>query len=96
MRSGGDVSRVIERVPDEFYQWVRETENDLRCGYANIEARARSYMKFGSDRKELAQWYKQSPHPDVMFAMLDGKNYAEVIWKKLKPSGKAFRCDVDV
>lgn len=94
LRAGGDVRSVIERVPDEFHQWVRETENDLRHHYSLIESRSRGYMKFGGSRKDLAEWFKQSPHPDVMFAMLDGKDYQDVIWKKIKPTGQtAFHCD---
>lgn len=95
LRAGGSIDEFLERVPDEFYQWIRETENDLRCGYANIEARARGYMKFGDTRKELAEWYKKSPHPDIMFAMLDGKEYSDLIWRKLKPGCQTFCCDAD-
>lgn len=96
LRSGSDLSKVIERVPDEFFQWVRETENDLRAAFATIEATARGQMTFGGSRKEIAERFKQCQHPSVMFAMLDGKDYAEQIWRMIRPSGKAFRCDVDV
>jgi len=96
LRSGSDLSQVIDRVPDEFYQWVRETENDLREAFATIEAKARAEMRFGGSRKELAERFKQCEHPSVMFAMLDGKDYTDQIWRMVKPSGKAFRCDVDV
>lgn len=93
LRNGGDLSEVIERVPDEFFQWVRETENDLRAAFANIEATARGQMRFTGSRRELAERFKECPHPGVMFAILDGKDYREQIWKKIKPSGKAFRCE---
>jgi len=96
LRSGRDLSKVIERVPDEFFQWVRETENDLRAAFASIEATARGQMTFGGSRKEIAERFKKCQHPSVMFAMLDGKDYAEQIWRMIRPSGKAFRCDVDV
>lgn len=93
LRNGGDVRSIIERVPDEFHRWVRETENDLRHQYLTIESHARGCMKFCGSRGEIARHFKQSLYPDVMFAMLDGKDYQDIIWKKVKPVGSpAFRC----
>lgn len=89
LRTGGDVRGVIDRVPDEFHRWVRETENSLRCHYSLIEARARERMQYCGTRKELAEAFKRSPHPDVMFAILDGKNYSDLIWRKVKPSSES-------
>jgi len=37
-------------------------------------------------RKVNAMYYKQTPHlSSVLFAMLDSKNYAEIIWDRVKP-----------
>lgn len=94
LSSGGDLSPVIERVPDEFHQWVRETENDLRERFCKIELSARENMRFGGSRKELASRFNNCQHPDVMFAMLDGKDYADMIWRKIKPDGSPmFKCE---
>ena len=36
---------------------------------------------------------RKQKHPAVMFSMLDGKDYASIIWKQLKPEGGVtFRC----
>ncbi len=95
LRTGGDLQTIVDRVPDEFHQWVRETENDLRQHYSLIEARSREYMRFGGTRKELAEQFKKAPHPDVMFSILDGKNYSDLIWRKVKPNGQAaFKCSL--
>lgn len=96
LRSGGDMARVVDRVPDEFFQWVRETEGCLRASFSTIEATARAQMTTGGSRKEIAARFNQCQYPSVMFAMLDGKDYSEQIWRMVRPSGKAFRCDVDV
>ncbi len=96
LRSGSDLSKIIERVPDEFFRWARETENDLVQAFVAIESKARSEMTFGGSRKEIAERYKQCQFPSVMFAMLDRKDHSEQIWRMIRPSGKAFRCDVDV
>jgi RNA ligase len=55
LRTGGDLQKIVDRVPDEFHQWVRETENDLRHHFTLIEERSRGRMKFGGSRKELAE-----------------------------------------
>lgn len=96
LQAGDDLSKVIERVPDEFFQWVRETENNLRASFAKIEATAQSQMTFTGSRKEIAERFKQCQFPSVMFLMLDGRDYSQAIWKLIKPSGKAFRCDIDL
>lgn len=96
LKSGDDIGKVIERVPDEFYQWVKETENDLRTAFTRIELSAREQMRFGKCRKTLAKHYTSCAYPSVMFAMLDGKEYRDAIWKLIKPAGKAFKCDIDV
>lgn len=96
LRSGSDLEKVIERVPDEFFQWVRETEKNLRAAFASIEATARGEMSSGGSRKEIAERFKRCQYPSVMFTMLDGRDYSDQIWKMVRPSGKAFRCDVDV
>lgn len=95
LRSGEGTAQIVERVPDEFMQWVQETENDLRFEFASIELEARKQMTFGGSRKEIAERYKQCKYPGVMFAMLDGKDYSNQIWRMIRPSGRAFRCDVD-
>lgn len=96
LQAGNDISKAIERVPDEFFQWVRETENNLRAAFAAIETTARGQMTFGGSRKEIAERFKQCLFPSVMFLMLDGRDYSQAIWKMIKPSGKAFRCDTDL
>ncbi len=96
LKSGSDISKVIERVPDEFFRWVRETESDLLYSFATIEAQARGEMRFTGTRKDLAEYFKTCRYPDVMFSMLDRKDYSQIIWKRIRPSGKAFRCDIDV
>jgi len=96
LKSGSDISKVIERVPDEFFKWVRETESELLYSFATIEAQARGEMRFTGTRKELAEYFKTCRYPDVMFSILDRKDYSQIIWKRIRPSGKAFRCDIDV
>lgn len=97
LASGGDLSPLYERVPDEYYRWLRGVESELRADFARIEREARSEldaMPNYDDRKQKAAYIVTKKHPSIMFAMMDGKDYAPAIWKLVKPkSGRAFRCD---
>ena len=96
LRSGDDLSDIIERVPDEFYRWVRQTEAELMSSFADIENTARAGMIYEGGRKDIAEHFRRQRYPGVMFAMLDGKSYEDQIWRMIKPSGHSFRCDIDV
>ena len=39
------------------------------------------------DRKAYAQAFTQSRYAPILFKMLDGKPYANLIWKMLEPQG---------
>lgn len=94
LRNGTSLNELLDRVPDEYFQWVRETENDLLGQFASIESQARGGMRFGGTRKELAESFKQSPFAGVMFSILDNKDYRSTIWKMIKPTGiTPFRVD---
>lgn len=95
LSSGQGLGDVLERVPDEFYAWVRRQEQQLRGGYTAIEERCREIMRDDRiailSRKDLAEMFKAHPEPHVLFRMLDGKDYAPLIWKILRPEyGRPF------
>ena len=100
---------LLERVPDEFNDWVKETVRDLRYGCFQLRERAGKlhdgfrYGKFGDrnpepSKKEYAEFVMKQQkvlHP-IMFAMWDGNNNKvdEIIWKLIKPKySKPFKKD---
>lgn len=91
LREGKSLDEILDRVPDEFYHWVRETKEQLQNSYREIEEKAKKDFKVLSDRKETAMYFLQCAHPTVLFHMLDNRDYSDVIWKMLKPPyGKPF------
>lgn len=100
LRNDSDLSEILDRVPDEFYNWVKEWKSKLISSYDAIEDSAKGcYKELGvySSRREEAEhimkWCKQ--HASVVFAMLDGKDYKHLIWKHLKPSADdAFKKEI--
>ncbi|MGH2609803.1 MAG: RNA ligase [Tepidiformaceae bacterium] len=95
LRDGVAVDPLFERVPDEFNQWLRATIGGLEEQYGAVEALCRSQFRDLGDRKATALYFAgECDHPAVLFRMLDGKSYNDVIWKMLKPeASRPFRQD---
>ncbi len=85
LRRGSDLSIALDRVPDEFFQRARDAEADLLAAFAAVEATARGQLTFGGTRKEIAERFNRCRYPSVMFAMLDGKDYRDQIWRLIRP-----------
>lgn len=77
--------QFLNEVPDEFYNWVKATENSLRQQFISIENDCKAYFKILETRKETAEYFLKHQHSSVLFNMLSGKDYASHIWKKIKP-----------
>lgn len=75
----------LERVPDEFYQWVKRTHAEFLDAYAKVEFKCKEEYKVLGDRKETALYFMTCTYPNILFAMLDAKDYAPIIWKMLRP-----------
>lgn len=96
LREGRPLDDLIERVPDEYFQWVKKTEAGLRDQYDAIENQCRADFKVLESRKDTALYFQTKEYPSVLFSMLDGKNYAPHIWRMIRPeAAAAFRCDID-
>jgi len=85
LKSGSSLDEIIDRVPDEFYDWVKSTERGLIREYENIEAECKSVFRCLDNRKDTALYFKTQKYPNILFSMLDGKDYSDSIWKLLRP-----------
>jgi RNA ligase len=82
---------LLAKVPDEFYTWVQTTRDTLHSQFDNIEINAaRIFMQVKDlpTRKEQAAIVCKHTNSAVVFSMLDGKPYADIIWKQLKPEAE--------
>ena len=75
----------LERVPDEFYQWVKETKRELMRQYTDIMSQCLQDYKPLPSRKETALYFQTCMYPKILFAMYTGKNFEPMIWKMIKP-----------
>lgn len=88
MQTEQGLAPVLDRVPDEFYQWVKNTEADLWRKFLEIERQAKSDFAGrpqADDRKTLALYFKGRANPHLLFKMLDGQEYAPMIWRLIYP-----------
>lgn len=91
------LDRLLDVVPDEFYRWVKQIVSGLNLAFSEIERVA--LADFGRvprdvSRKEQAEFIKSCSYPSLLFAMLDGKNYAPGIWKMVRPEASLpFKVD---
>lgn len=86
LRADNDLNELLDRVPDEFYNWVRKTNADLLSAFAEIENTAKAEFKDLGDRKETALYFQQCTYPAILFSMLDKRDYSDAIWKMLRPT----------
>ena len=85
IKEGQDLTPILEKVPDEFYEWVKATHAELLKNYAEIEAQAQKDFRVLENRKETALYFLTCEYPAILFKMLDNQEYSSIIWKLLKP-----------
>lgn len=85
LRDKKSFEEILERVPDEFYDWVRATERKITTDYRLVEETAKRELKEFPTMRETAAYTLSCQYPAVMFSMLKGKNYEPIIWKFIRP-----------
>ena len=94
LKNGDDIETLLNDVPDEFYDWINEIINGLRHEFNTIESFAKSvYDRVnGLPRAEIANQLlrgasdKEKEVATIVFAIMDGKNYDDRIWKMIRPT----------
>jgi RNA ligase len=86
------MDEILDKVPDEFYEWVRRTEEDLREKFQDVleESEKKLYSiknKLGnSDRKTYADLIIKEENSGILFNLLDGNDPSKIIWKLIRPT----------
>ena len=99
LRDGDDVSDLMNGAPPAYQRWVNTVATDLRQRYGAIQREcltAYAFLDVTGDRKSIAmQIVRFTPTlQHVLFALLDGHAYNDIIWKALKPTHAApFKAD---
>lgn len=85
LSEGKSFDELLEKVPDEFYSWVKQTQEILVEEFDNILLECKSVFKEFETRKETALYFQTQKFPSVLFGMLDGKNINKNIWGIIRP-----------
>lgn len=102
LKDNGDFTPLLEKVPDEFHKWVSDTRTKLWEKFGIIATEAtlqfeRIARKTPVDRKAWAEEIKKMTNPGIGFALLDEKDYKQIIWKMVRPHGpRVFKTDIDL
>lgn len=92
LSQGGSIDDLLRDVPEEFEAWGKSVAARLQAQYDVVEAQCEADFK--ATRRAIAAYYQTCTNPVVLFKMLDGKPYADLIWKDLKPeAGRTFRTE---
>jgi RNA ligase len=90
LMKGEPLDELLEKVPDEFFDWVRKTIKELVSTYSFLENEYKWIFKIvnrsAKDRKHFAEMALRYKHPSLLFSMYDGKDYSQAIWKLVRPT----------
>ena len=96
LKEGGDLSDILDQVPDEFDQWVRDVEtylinrfneiyNNALADFTRINIAWNLLPEEEKTRKAFADMAKQTNNPGLVFSMKDQKPVHDTIWKMIEP-----------
>jgi RNA ligase len=104
MMEGKTLDDLLDKVPDEFFQWVKEVERKLRIEFnklwirvSNVEKNIRRLPTRKEKAIMIMKHAKNVSGP--IFSLMDGheKKAKESVWKMVRPHGNSqFKMDMDL
>lgn len=104
LQNGESFNDLVTNVPEHYSAWINSWKSALQSEYGRIEQKARAVYancplpKNGADkesRKKLAAYFTAGELvaiSGVLFKMLDGQSYEEIIWKMCRPMISSQQC----
>lgn len=86
LKEGQDLLPILDKVPDEFYDWVKATHAKLLEDFDQIENTAKTELRIFDTKKETALYFQTCQYPAVMFKMAENRPYDHIIWKMIRPT----------
>lgn len=99
LKVGTGIQELLDRVPEEFAEWVRAQAGGIRAAAESYRDNADTL--FGGrpaceTRKDFAMWAKGQHNQSLLFLLLDGRDITEACWKLAEPKWSTpFRKDID-
>jgi RNA ligase len=97
LRDHGELPKeLFDRVPDEFFSWVRNTSSQIIENYASLEKTVKEEFQRVTDslrnvesseyNKEFASKVQNHEFKGLLFSMRNGRDISGHIWKLVKPA----------
>jgi RNA ligase len=97
LATGAGVDHLLDRVPDEFYDWVRKQVQRLTGDFGYVKTSAQEEFDWIMRRVKRPEWDKaarkefallamKSEYKDVLFGLYDGKDISARLWQRIKPA----------
>jgi len=95
MKNGDNLASWMENVPDEFADFIRDTQTKLQAEFDHkADAVKRIFDRILASfegfayptRKEFAIQAVKYDCRDVLFLMFDERDWADAIWKRIYPA----------
>lgn len=103
LKDNFNFDELLDRIPDEFYVWLKRTVNQLQGNYNKVECNALKefiriyYVNNITERKEFAMEAIKTDCRSILFKIYEKRDYSDIIWKQIKPSYlKPFRDGYDI
>lgn len=98
LKDNKGLHEILDRVPDEFYDWVKKTKDGLIDQYHAIRTQAwEDFMSkpVTDTRKDFAEYANKCKNPHLLFKFYDNKEISQDIWKLIKPlHEKPFKIEI--
>jgi RNA ligase len=96
LKEGKPLDELLEKVPDEFFNWVKNTVNDLQNKFDITKSEVEEQFKELINKKEFAEKIKDNPNKSFLFKRLDSysNQLNDMIWDSIYPTySKPFKQD---
>ena len=96
LKNGKSLDEILDKVPDEFYDWVKKTKEDLLIQFDKIKTEVEIEFKELINKKEFAEKIKDNPNRSFLFKRLDSysNQLNDMIWDSIYPTySKPFKKD---
>ena len=94
LKDNKPMDEILDKVPDEFYDWVKKTKEDLLAQFDKIKTDVENEFKELVNKKEFAEKIKDNPNRSFLFKRLDSysDHLNEMIWNSIYPDySKPFK-----